>query len=108
VEGYSPSKPRLAREALVCHELRNVKLTKAMKDLVRDYHDSTYSYTTIKKDEKALAGLYVEIQCSLVDDEGKSRQQGERYQRNGISYCCGAPLAKLDNRRYCTRCAKFH
>jgi hemerythrin-like domain-containing protein len=85
-------------------EIREAYKDKELSDKeIADYLDSYFNEK--QKGTKAeKLNMYVEIQRSLVDDDGEVHEFEDPYYVNDEAYCCGHELKEVDGELYCEVC----
>lgn len=79
---------------------------KEINEQLEEYFTPEEGYSAkLPKNEKIE--MFIEMQQSLVDDEGEQREPSDPYELNGELACCGKHLSELDNGNvYCAICGE--
>ena len=92
---FEVSEARAKAEAEIEKDIKSKLFNKklkvsSIKNFLKDYYDGDADCSDCKGcSEDETIDCYIEIQKSLVDDEGDVMKPEEGYYRNGVLYCCG-------------------
>lgn len=109
--GYEASDERVESENQVEDKIRSTYPKKlkvsAIKKFLKTYYDGDAEMANLDDfEDEQLLEMYIEIQQSLVDDEGDTHEMEEAYFRDDVIFCCGKETKAMEdtNNIYCEVC----
>ena len=106
-EDFEASPERLEAEdeieAQIRQQIKTKKLkTPAMKKAMAEYAEGNPDCEDCSNcSTEELTACYIQMKQSFVDDEGEVHEESEPYVRNGVDFCCGAPLQEDNSCAIC-------
>lgn len=92
------------------HKKGNItdKDVKAFLEEYFSYLDSRERKALLKQSSDELFDLYVQVQCSLIDDDGEEHELEDGYYINDELYCCGQAVEEVDDELTCPVCGSVY
>lgn len=108
-DDFEPTEERLEAEATIEEDIRKEYKAKKLKDakiksFLTKYNEGNPDFDPKKLKKDEALEEYINIQKSLVDDDGEVFDLGDVYIRDNMDFCCGKPLSEKGDSFYCAVC----